>query len=1098
MKAQGNTAAKPVAGHGFIAFMQRASVAARTAARALAALCAIGAVAGLAPASGARAAAAPSPAPSPTLVLDAGTHTGAIRRLAVSPDQTRLVTVGDDKAARVWEIGTRRLLMTLRWPVGGGDLGRMYGAAFSPDGREIAIGGTSGSTSGSTSSDAAGGASGAAPGHRLEVFSAIDGHLLRRLPLDAGHVVRLLWSRSGRHLAACLSGTNGIRILAADGSTRFADSFDAPCFGLAELPDGSILASGYDARIRHYRPQPGGGWALERQVGTEAPEPRSLAVSPDGRFVAVGYNARPASGEALVDVLDSATLALARRITLPGLHRNQAGVGSVAWSADGRTIAAAGRATSNKDVRAQVVLQRIAWPEGKVQTDFVATDTVQDLAAWGGHGFVLGSGLGSWMAIDAEGPVSPLGAAVIDLRGADNLAIDANARVVAFADSGWSGARHFRLARRELADGTGEGTATASHRAWSWTIRDWQDRLHPVVGGREQPMEPAEVSRALALLPDNSAAILGTTKTLRRIDRDGQTQWSVRTPSEVTAVHASADGRLVVGTVLDGTVRWWRASDGMLLLSLFTSLDGRWVLWTEQGYFDTSIGGDSLVGWQLERRDGRGVDFFSVGRFRERYQRPDVIDAVLEQLDPALALASADARRREYVDAGPAPSGTAGAAPTLAAAPPPAAAAPVPAAAAPTAGALAPELLPPVLAVPHERIVESSVTRLVLRFALLSHGAPARVVRARVDGRPAEVVRARLPTRQDGVASGEIVLSMPERDAELTLIADNGLLVSEPVQIGWRWRPARSPQARLLPTSLALPPAPQAPLGAGLQPVVDTTSAARVGPAASAAAGLAAARRAGGETEHGRLILLAIGISSYARPDYALDLPAKDANDFNALMRTQEGRFYREVVSRVLTDGQATRAQVLQGLAWLREVARSEDTVMLFMAGHGVNDARGRYFFLPHDADIERLGATGIGEAQLRESLSEIRGKVMMFVDTCHAGNVVGRGAALSNEVTRVTNTLSAAENGVIVFSSSTGRQESMERRSWGNGAFTKVLLQGLQGAADFRREGLVTHNALGFFLGRGVSLLTGGLQTPVTAVPLGVVDFAMVAVGGG
>lgn len=1069
----------------------------------------------------------------PTLVLEAGNHAGAVRRIAVSPDQALLATVSDDKTARVWEVATRRLLMVLRWPIGPGDLGRMYGVAFSPDGRELAVGGTSGSAGG---------------GHRLQVYSAVNGQPLRSLPLDAGHVVRLLWTRDARHLVACLAGTHGVRILTATGGPAFADRFDGPCYGLAELPDGGILASGYDGRIRLYRERDG-RWQLERQVATDVGDPRSLAVSPDGRHVAVGYSSRHRNGQAPVDVLDATTLATTKRFWFSDLHRDQAGLGSVAWSRDGRTIAAAGRATENGGIRARVVLKRIAWPDGAASSDFAATDTVQDLAPWGEQGFVLATGQGSWTAVQATGPVSPIGAAVVDLRGPDNLAIDGSARTVSFGAEGWSGARHFALGRREAAEGPTPGTDTARRRSLSVSVQDWQDRLRPLVGGREQPMEPAEVSRSMALLPDNRAVILGTSRTLRRVAPDGRTEWSVRAPSEVTAVHASQDGRLVVGTLLDGTVRWWRATDGALLLSLFTALDGRWVLWTEQGYYDTSVGAESLVGWHLERADGRAVDFFSIGKFRDRYHRPDVVDRVLDTLDPVQALAAADAQRRLHVDAGPlenlategqrvaavapavqagprtsgspanpaAPSGPTAASGKDAASsgsagtdrraqgtgaapprpplqqPPPVAvssgdarlarselAAGLPAVTMPAAVQADPirRVLPPVVSIYNERSIQGSDRRLQVRFSVQAGGLPARTMRVRIDGRPAEPTELVMPDRQDGEAIGHLVLAMPASNAEVLVMADAGVLISEPVQLAWVWRPS----------------APARPPGGA----PGTLSAGTDGPARPApGAPVAPGPSAGPGAAPSRLFVVAIGVSAYARRDYALDLPAKDASDFAALMKGQGGRMYSSVEARLLTDAAATRSAVLDALSWLRQAAGPRDTAMLFIAGHGVNDAGGRYFFLPHDGDVDRLAQSAVSEAHLRQSLAAVRGKAVLFVDTCHAGNVVGTGAALNTEIARLANTLAAAENGVIVFSSSTGRQESIEQASWGNGAFTKALIEGLRGGADFRKEGVVTHHGLSYFLGREVARLTKGRQTPVTAVPVGVIDYPVVALTG-
>jgi uncharacterized caspase-like protein len=89
-----------------------------------------------------------------------------------------------------------------------------------------------------------------------------------------------------------------------------------------------------------------------------------------------------------------------------------------------------------------------------------------------------------------------------------------------------------------------------------------------------------------------------------------------------------------------------------------------------------------------------------------------------------------------------------------------------------------------------------------------------------------------------------------------------------------------------------------------------------------------------------------------------------------------------------------------------------------------------------------------------------------------------------------VINELASAENGVVVFSSSTGKQYSLEDPQWGNGAFTKALVEGFNGKADYNRNGRITHKMLDFYLSERVKELTGGQQTPVTQAPGGVPDF--------
>ena len=57
-----------------------------------------------------------------------------------------------------------------------------------------------------------------------------------------------------------------------------------------------------------------------------------------------------------------------------------------------------------------------------------------------------------------------------------------------------------------------------------------------------------------------------------------------------------------LAAVGDGTIRWFRASDGKPLLSLFVqTMDNRWILWTPKGYYAASAGGENLIGWNVNR-----------------------------------------------------------------------------------------------------------------------------------------------------------------------------------------------------------------------------------------------------------------------------------------------------------------------------------------------------------------------------------------------------------------------------------------------------------------------------------------------------------------
>ena len=163
----------------------------------------------------------------------------------------------------------------------------------------------------------------------------------------------------------------------------------------------------------------------------------------------------------------------------------------------------------------------------------------------------------------------------------------------------------------------------------------------------------------------------------------------------------------------------------------------------------------------------------------------------------------------------------------------------------------------------------------------------------------------------------------------------------------------------------------------------------------------------------------------------------------------------------------------------------------VFMAGHGVNDSDGVYYYLPQDTDPDKLKRTGVIFTEIRNTLAALPGKALFFVDTCHSGNVLGTGRrAVNNDLTAVVNELSSAENGVIVFAASTGRQASQESAEWGNGAFTKAVIEGMSGKADVGRTGRVTHKMLDLYVSERVKTLTRGTQSPVTIVPQGISDF--------
>ncbi len=118
-----------------------------------------------------------------------------------------------------------------------------------------------------------------------------------------------------------------------------------------------------------------------------------------------------------------------------------------------------------------------------------------------------------------------------------------------------------------------------------------------------------------------------------------------------------------------------------------------------------------------------------------------------------------------------------------------------------------------------------------------------------------------------------------------------------------------------------------------------------------------------------KLYVLAVGVGDYADDRLDLAFAAKDARDFAATIRAQAGGLYREVEVKLLIDGNATRDEVVDGFDWLERETTARDVAMLFLAGHGVDDRNGYYYFLPHNADRERLKRTGVDYSDIQNTL---------------------------------------------------------------------------------------------------------------------------------
>ena len=113
-----------------------------------------------------------------------------------------------------------------------------------------------------------------------------------------------------------------------------------------------------------------------------------------------------------------------------------------------------------------------------------------------------------------------------------------------------------------------------------------------------------------------------------------------------------------------------------------------------------------------------------------------------------------------------------------------------------------------------------------------------------------------------------------------------------------------------------------------------------------------------------------------------------------------------------------------------QEALAALDSAFARLEADGVDDAAGRYFFLPHDGDPANLEETALAYSEIKQALTSLSARSLLFIDTCRAGGVWGRPGEPSTDVVRVVKDLSSPENGGIVFASSTHAQLSDNREN--------------------------------------------------------------------
>jgi uncharacterized caspase-like protein len=270
-----------------------------------------------------------------------------------------------------------------------------------------------------------------------------------------------------------------------------------------------------------------------------------------------------------------------------------------------------------------------------------------------------------------------------------------------------------------------------------------------------------------------------------------------------------------------------------------------------------------------------------------------------------------------------------------------------------------------------------------------------------------------------------------------------------------------------------------------------------------------------------------MGVSNYANKEFNLDYAAKDAEDLAAKLKDRAGAAYGEVKELLLKDGDVTKDALVKVREFLQS-ATVDDSVILFMAGHGLLDDKYDYYFGTSDMDFNNPAGRGIAFDDMDDILADLPSrKKSLLMDTCHAGELdadekkvlAAADAAASGAPAQLASNNSVAVrsvgtrgmavkgiegakgksewyerisamfvdlrrgSGSTILSSSAGAEYAFESGEQKNGLFTYAVLEALDAKndADADKDGKVTIKELCESVKKRVQDLSGGKQTPNT-----------------